>query len=247
MAPVRVASSDPVPPAEALQALKDGNARYVASQTPKVVQQGLRQELSDNGQLPMVAVVGCADSRCPPEVLFDQLAGDVFVLRNAGNTVTQNEGSVVASLEYCIGPLKTQLVLVLGHTKCGAIKGATSMVGEDGKIAKPSQNAGVLEKYLIALAPTAKQAKAELKPGATADEIAAHAVKVNVFHTVDRILEYSEPFRKAVSAGVVEVHGAVYDIDTGKVEFLGESPRQALILDSRTDLHGGAKDTLVGA
>merc|ERR1719301_83071 len=85
--------------------------------------------LATDGQSPspMAAVIGCADSRVPVEIVFDAQPGDLFILRNAGNTCSCAEGSIVGSLEYCIGNLRTPLVLVLGHTKCGALAGATQL------------------------------------------------------------------------------------------------------------------------
>ena len=86
----------------------------------------MRKALVKEGQAPHTAIIGCADSRAPLETVFDAMPGDIFVLRNAGNTCTHAEGSMVGSLEFCLGALNTKMVLVLGHTACGAIKGATS-------------------------------------------------------------------------------------------------------------------------
>merc|ERR1712157_390008 len=86
------------------------------------------------GQNPFATVIGCADSRCPIEILFDCQPGDLFVLRNAGNTCTHAEGSMVGSLEYSVSALGTNLIVVLGHTKCGALAGATkTMMSNKGK------------------------------------------------------------------------------------------------------------------
>ena len=79
----------------------------------------MRKELERDGQAPHSAILGCADSRCPLETIFDTLPGDIFVLRNAGNTCTHAEGSMVGSLEFCTGKLGARLILVLGHTKPG--------------------------------------------------------------------------------------------------------------------------------
>ncbi len=219
---VRTAKSEAVKADDALAQLKEGNERYVASQAPGATPQALRKALADDGQLPMAAVLGCADSRAPVEMIFDQKPGDIFVCRNAGNAVVQAEGSVVASMEFCVCALKTQLLVVLGHTKCGAIKGAVANIP-----AVDAQPSGVLDGYLKALAPSAKQAKGELPKGTSDDEVVAHAVKVNVKNTMSRILELSEPLREKVKAGELTVQGAVYDISTGRVEFLGDEPKPA--------------------
>ena len=130
------------------------------------------------------------------------------------------------SMEYAIGPLKTKLVLVLGHTKCGAIAGATQAAitsATTGQSKRSQEGKSTLEMLLSALGPVAMQAKSELPSGASVEEIAAHAIKVNVFHTMEMLLTFSEPLRKMVREGGVQVHGAIYDIVSGKVEFLGQS------------------------
>jgi len=193
-----------------------------------------RQALAQFGQNPFATVVGCADSRCPIEILFDVQPGDIFVLRNAGNTCTHAEGSLVGSVEYSVGHLHTNLVLVLGHTRCGAIAGATALAMSEKKDS-PDMSSSILDKLLNGLGPVALQAQADL-PGASMDEVAAHAVKVNVFHTMEKLLTYSKPLREKVSNGEMQLQGAIYDIVTGKVEFLGRCPRQALVLDMDTAL-----------
>jgi len=213
----------------------------------------LRRALAEDGQLPMAAVLGCADSRCPVELLFNAMPGDIFVCRNAGNTVTQAEGSVVASLEYAVGHLQTKLILVLGHTKCGAIKGAVaSLPAASGH----SPGTSVLQDYLVALTPVAQQAKDELPEGTSDDEVSAHAVKVNVRSTMERILQYSSPLREQVEKGEILVLGAIYDITTGRVEFLADGtagseeaavktlrsePLPVLLSPSATFAHNAAK------
>ena len=125
--PIRTTTDGPLPSKEALKLLKEGNARFTsgAAISGKITP-GMRKALVNEGQAPHTAIIGCADSRAPLETVFDAMPGDIFVLRNAGNTCTHAEGSMVGSLEFCLGALKTKMVLVLGHTACGAIKGATS-------------------------------------------------------------------------------------------------------------------------
>ena len=124
--PIRTTTDGPLPHPQALQLLKEGNQRFVAGAglSGKVTSE-MRKALVKEGQAPHSAIIGCADSRAPLETVFDSMPGDIFVLRNAGNTCTHAEGSVLGSLEFCIGALNTKMVMVLGHTACGAIKGAT--------------------------------------------------------------------------------------------------------------------------
>jgi carbonic anhydrase len=218
--------------------LKEGNLRYVEGRPlERSFDADARRALAEYGQNPFATIIGCADSRCPLEILFDVQPGDIFVLRNAGNTCTHAEGSMVGSVEYSVGHLHTNLVLVLGHTRCGAIAGATS-TALSAKSNSRSDDApsSTLDKLLRGLGPVALQAAAELPADATVDEVAAHAVKVNVFHTIEKLLTYSKPLREKVTQGDVAVQGAIYDIVSGKVAFLGTCPRQALVLDMDTGL-----------
>lgn len=217
----------------ALEKLKEGNQRFVQNAPlQRSFDGGSRQALAQYGQNPFATIIGCADSRCPIEILFDVQPGDTFVLRNAGNTCTHAEGSMVGSVEYSVGHLHTKLVLVLGHTKCGAIAGATgAALSEKANPGKVKQQATTLDKLLVGLGPVALQAASELPAGASVDEVAAHAVKVNVFHTIEKLLTYSKPLREKVSQGELEVQGGIYDIVSGKVVFLGRCPRQGLVLD----------------
>merc|ERR1712176_1666462 len=228
--------------------LKEGNLRYVEGRPlDRSFGADARQALAEYGQNPFATIIGCADSRCPLEILFDVQPGDIFVLRNAGNTCTHAEGSLVGSVEYSVGHLHTNLVLVLGHTRCGAIAGATS-TAMSAKSNPRSDDApsSTLDKLLRGLGPVALQAAAELPADATVDEVAAHAVKVNVFHTIEKLLTYSKPLREKVTQGDVVVQGAIYDIVSGKVKFLGPSPRQSLVLDSEANKHSTPKNASAG-
>eukprot|EP00438_Fugacium_kawagutii_P010822 Skav230390 [mRNA] locus=scaffold62:404899:407803:- [translate_table: standard] len=123
-----------------MKMLREGNRRFVQGKPLATrTSQGMRLELVDQGQAPHTAVIGCADSRAPVESIFDALPGDLFVLRNAGNTCTHAEGSMIGSLEFCIGKLKSRLVVVLGHTKCGAVYGATDLFGKEDGIRGPNK------------------------------------------------------------------------------------------------------------
>lgn len=128
----------------------------------------MRNALVDMGQAPHTAVIGCADSRAPLEAIFDAMPGDIFVLRNAGNTCTHAEGSMVGSLEFSTGKLGAQLILVLGHTKCGAIYGATNAYLE-AKNSEVSSVNSALEGLLLDLAPVAEKALADMASNSDLD------------------------------------------------------------------------------
>ncbi|CAE8611431.1 unnamed protein product [Polarella glacialis] len=253
---VRTTVDEPLSASQAIEVLQAGNRRFVRGD---VKARGLgpdkRRALASHGQRPIATVIGCADSRCPVEQLFDARPGDIFVLRNAGNTCTHAEGSMVGSVEYSVLNLETKMILVLGHTGCGAIMGATKLYmeryiemtrpkdaqestdqsTEASESEQPQQLCGckksTLLKLLDALVPVAEQACVELGGGST-EEIAAHAVKVNVWRTINFLLSYSLIIREKVASGEVELQGAVYDMSSGAVEFLGKSPKQAQLLNS---------------
>ncbi|CAE7324538.1 mtcA2 [Symbiodinium natans] len=231
---VRTGADDSMAPGDALDKLKEGNDRYVRGEPQaSAVNSPMRKALVKSGQAPHTAVIGCADSRAPIETLFDCMPGEIFVLRNAGNTATHAEGSLVGSLEFCTGKLGSRLVLVLGHTQCGAIVGATKTF-LDGK--KETAAGSALEGLLKDLSEVAAQASESLGKGASVDELAAHAVKVNVFHTMSFLLKYSEPLRELVRSGQVDLQGGIYHLETGRVEFLGHAPDHKELLAAKTSL-----------
>jgi len=246
---IRTQVDGPVPAERALQKLEQGNSRFVEGKPQqRSFDADARQALAQHGQNPFATIIGCADSRCPLEILFDVQPGDIFVLRNAGNTCTHAEGSLVGSVEYSVGHLHTKLILVLGHTRCGAIAGATATaLSKMDKSQNDAQPSSTLDKLLAGLGPVALQAASELPAGSTVEEVAAHAVKVNVFHTIEKLLTYSKPLREKVGQGEVVVQGAIYDIVSGNVEFLGACPRQALVLDMDAELVACAPPDKVSA
>eukprot|EP00434_Breviolum_minutum_P016179 symbB.v1.2.014258.t1/scaffold1023.1/size143418/2 len=229
------AGSASMPPAEAVKLLKEGNQRFIkGEQINTRTSEKMREDLVDLGQAPHSAIIGCADSRVPLETIFDTMPGDIFVLRNAGNTCTHAEGSMVGSLEFCTGKLGARMILVLGHTKCGAVYGATGAYLASKSA--PATASTALEGLLFDLAPVAEQAVAEKGAAADQETISAHAVRVNVFHTMNFLLKYSASIREKVKSGQIELQGAVYHLETGEVEFMGPSPQQSVLLNSPTGL-----------
>ncbi|CAK8988785.1 unnamed protein product [Durusdinium trenchii] len=243
---IRTPQDGTLEPKLALKNLKDGNERFVVGAPIAKVHPNMREALATKGQAPHTAIVGCADSRVPLETVFDALPGDLFVLRNAGNTCTHAEGSILGSLEFCTGALKTQLIFVLGHTNCGAIKGATAayLASKDAKRKKASQ---ALEVLLSELGSVAAEAQAQCGSKATEEEIATAAVKLNVLHTMNFLLQYSQPIREKVRSGELEIQGGVYDLKSGRVEFLGQSPMQSKLVNSTTKAAPSLQQAIGGA
>jgi len=233
---IRTAADGPLSADEALRLLQEGNERFATRRSRRQhTSAAMRQTLFDQGQLPHSAIVGCADSRAPLETIFDAMPGDIFALRNAGNTCTHAEGSIVGSLEFCSGMLGTRLIFVLGHTKCGAIYGATQAYFNSLKEGAPGVSSA-LEGLIQDLASVAEKAADEMGPDAEAEEVASHAVKVNVFHTINFLLKHSHIIRERVRNEQLEIQGGVYNLSTGRVEFLGRSPDQSDVLTSKVNI-----------
>ena len=188
--------------------LKDGNSRFVAMQLrhPGVTRARL-EDTSKNGQKPFAAVLGCADSRVPVETVFDRGIGDLFTVRVAGNVASGD--SVIGSLEYAVGHLHVPLIIILGHTQCGAVGAAVSGAKLEGALVQVQKK----------IEPVAKKVEAEhpdLRDPALTDEV----VKQNVLQVSEDLLSASEEIRHLVKDGAVKIVPAVYNIRTGKVEWL---------------------------
>jgi carbonic anhydrase len=186
----------PVDPSDALNRLLEGNKRFVSGdlQQPRRTLERVREVSA--GQSPYAAILGCADSRVPVEILFDEGFGDLFTVRVAGNVATPEE---LASLEYAVGVLGAQLVVVLGHTACGAVTAAVAGKPVPGQIS-------ALFQHISSAVPS----------GATLDQ----AIEANVAHQVRVLRTSSTVMREALDAGTVDVRGAVYSLDDGRVRLL---------------------------
>lgn len=194
-----------ISPEDALSRLVEGNSRYVANA-------GCNGDFSvgraarAGAQYPFGGILSCADSRVAPELLFDQGPGELFVMRVAGNFV---DVSGLASIEYGVAVLGIPLLVVMGHTNCGAVS-ATIQVVEQG-----TELPGHLPELVGMLKPGVEAALAD-KP---ADPLAA-ATRANVMHNVEKLKAAGPIVSEAVAAGKVRVVGAIYDIATGKVEVI---------------------------
>ena len=188
-------------PKQAQQRLSEGNTRFVTGEVERPHQTEERRSDLSSGQDPFAIVLGCADSRVPPEVVFDQGLGDLFTVRVAGHVV---DDVVLESLMYSVETLGTPLVVVLGHTSCGAVGAAVSQV----------ESGGPLEGALVsAIAPAVKAVQGE------SGDLTNRAVKRHVQNTVAQLSEHSGVTTR-LNDGSLEVVGAVYDLKTGEVSFL---------------------------
>ncbi len=190
---------------QALDLLKQGNERYVTNaQTHK--DYSVDRASRDLGQAPHAAILSCADSRVAPELLFDQGPGELFVVRVAGNFVTPDG---LASLEYGAKVLGTKLIVVLGHTQCGAVN-STLKVLHDHTIL-PGHIQDLVRAMKPGIAPVLKEK--------AADE-AHRAVVANVQYNVRRLMHSPPLLSEMVSGGDLKIVGGVYEIATGRVTFV---------------------------
>lgn len=187
-------------PAAALKRLMDGNARYARNQ-PTVRDYSAGRAARAEVQYPVAAILGCADSRVSPELVFDQGPGDLFVARVAGNYVNPDN---LASLEYAVEVLSAPLILVLGHSNCGAVSAVVK------NLKKHEPLPGHIYLLVDALRPGIEPA---LKAG-------GDPVEANVRHNVERLRRAQPILNERLKQGKIEIAGAVYDLASGQVRLL---------------------------
>ena len=195
-------------PEQVLEQLKEGNQRFVEGRLT-LRDYNAQAAATAAGQFPKAAILGCVDSRVPPEIVFDQGIGDLFVGRVAGNF--ENE-DLLGSLEFATAVAGTPLIVVLGHTSCGAIKGAVAGV-ELGNLT------AMLDNFDEVLAQVREiQAMVTVDPEEAA--LIEAAIEENVRRTMADILESSEVISDLVESGDLGVVGGVYDLATGQVTWM---------------------------
>ncbi|MFN4033196.1 MAG: carbonic anhydrase [Fimbriimonadales bacterium] len=165
-----------------------------------------RYQLQTEGQKPFAVVVSCADSRVPPELIFNQGLGDLFVVRTTGHVVSVES---LASIEYAVGHLKTPLIVVLGHSHCAAVQATLSD--------KPL--AGHLPQITAHIEPVVRRLR-ETHPHLKGDALLERVIREHVIHTIQVIRERSAIVRELHDEGKVQFAGGVYDLRTGVVEWL---------------------------
>ena len=197
-----------ISPEEALIKLKRGNERFIIEKStfPRVTAQR-RSETTAKGQKPFATIITCSDSRTPPEYIFDQGIGDLFVIRVAGNIC---DNSVLGSVELGMEHIGTSLVVVLGHRNCGvismAIKNIEMSEAVDGIIAK--------------IKPAILSVRTK-NPELTGAELLEAAAKQNALNAMNDIINGSQIIRRAVRLKRVELTAGYYDIENGEIEWLG--------------------------
>ena len=192
---------------QALALLKEGNDKFLTDSPLRSVQGRERRLEIARGQTPFAVLVSCSDSRVPPEVLFGRGLGELFIVRNAGNTV---DTVALGSIEYAVAVLGVPLIVVLGHERCGAVEAALSVVE------KNTVFPGSLNQMIEPILPAALLARSS---GAKGEDLLDAAVRENVKRVVIRLRNSDPVLVEPIRAGKVKVVGARYDLDDGKVEF----------------------------
>jgi carbonic anhydrase len=185
----------------ALNKLVDGNQRYVNSTTVCHDDWSAKRLAQTQGQAPFAVIVTCSDSRVPPEIIFDQALGDLFVIRVAGNVV---DDFAIGSIEYGVTVLGADMVIVLGHSNCGAVEGALKGLKFDNHI----------QEVLNAIQPAVEAVKG------TSGNVLEKAIKANIRYVEGKLKSSKPVLAKRLEQGKLNILGAYYDLSSGKVEFL---------------------------
>jgi carbonic anhydrase len=192
-------------PEKALQILKDGNFRFINNLKAN---RNLLQQVNEtsSGQFPFATILSCIDSRTSAELIFDQGLGDIFSIRIAGNILNED---ILGSMEFATNVVGTKIIMVLGHSKCGAIVGACNHVVM-----------GNLTTLLKKIEPAMKMEKTE-KENRTGNntEFVTKVTSLNVTHTIDRIRKESPIIADLEKTGKIKIVGGIYDVDNGTVTF----------------------------
>jgi carbonic anhydrase len=223
-----VATTKPAAP-EILQTLRDGNARFAGGKAEGPHRNPERIALaatSDQGNFAVATVLSCSDSRVPVELLFDTGIMDLFVVRVAGNVADVDE---VGTIEYGLAHVRTPVLVVLGHSGCGAVKAVNQAAHGEGH---------ALEKNIPPLVdnigPAVERAMAA-HPDATGDSIVSFEVEENVWQAVHDVYLHSAAVRQMVAESKVQVVGAIYDLATGKVRWLDEQKSRDILAQVNED------------
>ena len=213
--PVRVTAAM-IPASQALERLREGNRRFASDvrRSAPVVTQTRRSELAE-GQEPFAIILGCSDSRVPAEIVFDQGLGDLFVIRVAGNIVASSQ---IGSVEFAAERFGTPLVVVLGHSRCGAVLATLEELMRPRE--KQSRN---LRSIVDRIRPSVEGLLAtELRHDSEA--LVQHAVRANIRASANQVRHGSEVLEELIQKARVLVVGAEYSLETGCVDFFDGVP-----------------------
>ena len=200
-------------PSEALDKLKSSNVRFSSGQSNHSdISAERRKQVTTGGQHPFATIIACSDSRVPVEMIFDQGVGDIFVIKVAGNVCNTDE---IGSIEYGVDHLSTPVMVVMGHTHCGACTAVATGADVHGCIPD-----------LIAPIRPALQKVYAAHPDLYGKDLVPALVEANVWQAIEDLFQRSSSTRRRTNDGRVTVVGAVYNIETGTVKWMGTHPEQ---------------------
>jgi carbonic anhydrase len=199
---------------EALELLKEGNTRYVDSLNNSDPMMQKRPELVKD-QDPLAIILGCSDARVPVEIVFDQGLGDLFVIRVAGNVVAPSQ---IGSIEFAAEKFGTQLVVVLGHSHCGAVTACVEALINPAQFYSPNLQS-IVDRIRPSVYNLHELATANGQD-VDADELVDRSIRANVRMSVSQLKHGSRALEDLSGSGQLLIVGAEYDLDTGKVRFL---------------------------
>ncbi|MEO8085038.1 MAG: carbonic anhydrase [Ardenticatenales bacterium] len=197
---------------EALSRLRDGNRRFASGDQQASLASDAQRRALATGQAPFAVILGCSDSRVPAEIVFGQGVGDLFVIRVAGNIVAP---SLIGSVEFAAEQFGTRLVVVLGHTQCGAVLATLEQLRRP--VADQSPN---MHSIVHRIQP-AVEALLDTDLRDRPDDLVRHAVRANIGASVNQLRHGSEILERLIERDGLVVVGAEYSLETGVVEFLG--------------------------
>ncbi len=200
-----------IPATEALARLREGNTRFATGvRSVEAMLSHTRRDQLAEGQEPFAIILGCSDSRVPAEMVFDQGLGDLFVIRVAGNIVAPSQ---VGSVEFAAEQFKTRLVVVMGHTQCGAISATVE------EMHRPNAEQSLNIKAIVDRIRPAVEPFRPTDLWQQRDELIRHATRANVLASVDHLRHGSQTLEQLVENEGLMIIGAEYDIESGVVEF----------------------------
>jgi carbonic anhydrase len=202
------------PALTALAALREGNRRFVAELREPHPVRTRRRELPA-GQEPLAIILGCSDARVPAEIVFDQGLGDLFVIRVAGNIVAPSQ---VGSVEFAAAAFGTRLVVVLGHSNCGAIHATLE------QLARPTRDQSPNLRSIVNRIRPAVESLIEGSAGADRGALVQQAVRANIRMSANHLRHGSEVLEQAIEKDGLLVVGAEYSLETGVVDFFDDVP-----------------------
>ncbi len=201
-------------PVEALERLRAGNARFVANELSRDISDVERARLA-SGQEPFAVILGCSDSRVPTEVVFDQGLGDLFVIRVAGNIVAPSQ---IGSIEFAAQKFATRLVVVLGHTHCGAVEATID------ELLRPAEKQSRNIAAIVSRIRPSVMDLLERGDVTDRDDLICRAVRENVRYSTDALRHGSDIIEELIGKDELMIVGAEYSLDTGIVEFFDGTP-----------------------